>query len=258
MLKREPQLTELFLSTALGEVGYTARLNRENVYGERLGINGQPWDGIFIDWVARTIGLPLVPHMHPTVALADFISNGRLYGKPKRGDIVFFQNSTVSDFGSPHVGIVTDVSRYATEGVFETVEAMTDSGQPKGGIDVNGVFKRVRHKLDVIGFGRPNFASPVARLRDVPNNATDSLPRISLAQVKPGTKHKNVATLQIALGFVTGVSGLPRAHFDMKTRSAYASFQRKQGYPFSRATGYPDSRSMRALAEQTRMFVFVE
>ena len=260
MLKREPLLTELFLSTALAEAGYTARANRDNLYGERLGVNGQPWDGIFIDWVAREVGLPLVPHMHPTVALADYISNGRLHGKPKRGDIVFFQMSTVSDFGSPHVGIVTDTSRYATDGVFETIEAMTDSGQPKGGIDLNGVFKRVRHKLDVIGFGRPDFVkkNPVARLSRVPDNATDSLPRISLAQVKPNTKHKHIATLQIALGYATGVSGLPRAHFDMKTRSAYASFQRKLGYPFSRATGHPDSRSMRALAEQTRMFVFVE
>lgn len=256
-LKREP-LTELFLNVALGEAGYTARPNRDNVYGERFGLNGQPWDGIFIDWVAREVGLPLVPHMHPTVALADYIANGRLYNKPQRGDIVFFQTSTVSDFGSPHVGIVTGTSRYATDGLFETVEAMTESGQPKGGIDVNGVFQRTRHKLDVIGFGRPDFANPVARLRDVPDNATDSLPRISLAHVKPGSKHKHIATLQIALSQVTGVSGLPRAHFDFKTRSAYASFQRKLGYSFSRATGYPDPRSMRALAEKTKLFIFVE
>ena len=254
--KREP-LTELFLNRALAEVGYTARPNRENVYGERLGINGQPWDGIFIDVIAKDVGLPLPPHMHPTVALADYVANGRFYRKPQRGDIVFFQMSTVSDFGSPHVGIVTDVSRYVTEGLFETVEAMTESGQPKGGIDVNGVFQRTRHKLDVIGFGRPNFTPPVARHKDVPDNATDDLPRISLAQVKPGSKHKHIATLQIALSQVTGVSGLPRAHFDMKTRSAYASFQRKLGYPLSRANGYPDPRSMQELAKQTNLFVFV-
>lgn len=254
-MSKQPTLLERFVQTAEAQIGYTARQNRDNVYGERLGLNGQPWDGIFIDWVAREVGLPLYPHVHPPVALADYIGSARFHVRPRRGDIVFFQTSTVADFGSPHVGIVTDTKRFSIDGTFETVEAMVDSGLPKGGIDVNGVFKRVRHKLDVIGFGRPRTSNPVARHREKTDISTDSLPRVSPAQVKPGIRHKNVEVVQLALASTTGVRGLPRGHFDGRTRAAFASFQRSLGYPASRATGVPDFHALDALGKKSTLFV---
>lgn len=252
---KEPTLLERFVEKAESQIGYTARLNRENVYGERLGVNGQPWDGLFIDWVAREVGLPLHPHVHPPVALANSIRLGIFHTRPRRGDIVFFETSTVADFGSPHVGIVTDTTRFSIDGTFETVEGMVDSGLPKGGIDVNGVFKRVRHKLDVIGFERPRSLSRVARLRKTTDISTDSLPRVSPAQVKPGIRHKNVEVVQLALASTTGVRGLPRGHFDGRTRASFASFQRSLGYSNSRATGIPDFPSLLELGKKTNLFV---
>lgn len=256
-MAKQPTLRERFVETAESQIGYTARLNRENMYGERLGLNGQPWDGIFIDWVAREVGLPLYPHVYPLVALANYIGSGYFHVRPRRGDIVFFQTSTVADFGSPHVGIVTDTTRFSIDGTFECVEGMVDSGQPKGGMDVNGVFKRVRHRLDVVGFGRPKFFTldPVARLRGESNISTDSLPRVSPAQVKPGIRHRSVEYVQLALASATGVRGLPRGHFDGRTRAAFASFQRSLGYPASRATGVPDFHALSELGKRTTLFV---
>jgi hypothetical protein len=251
---RPPIRLEQFVSTAESQIGYTARLGRENMYGERLGVNGQPWDGLFIDWVAREVGLPLHPHIFPPVALADYLRNGRLYFSPQRGDIVFFQTSTVSDFGTPHVGIVTDTQRFIIDGTFESVEGMVDSGQPKGGIDLNGVFKRVRHKLDVIGFGRPKFRNPVARLRGILETPTDALFALLPSQVKPGLRNKHVEQLQLALASATGVRGLPRGHFDGRTKAAFSFFQRSLGYASSQATGIPDVNSLIALGKLTNLF----
>jgi hypothetical protein len=254
---KRPTPRELFIEKAESQIGYTARLSRENMYGERLGLNGQPWDGLFIDWVAREVGLPLHPHVFTTVALGHYVTDGRLHGLPKRGDVVFFQTSTVSDFGSPHVGIVTDTKRFSLDGTFECVEAMIDSGQPKGGVDVNGVFKRVRHKLDVVGFGRPKFRAQnqVARLREITDMPTDRLLRVSPAQVKPGIRHKHVEVVQLALASTTGVRGLPRGHFDGRTRASFSSFQRSLGIPASRANGIPDFASLDALGKKTNLFV---
>jgi len=254
---KQPTLRELFVEKAESQIGYTARLTRENVYGERLGVNGQPWDGLFVDWVAREVGLPLYPHVYTTGALSYYIRLGIFHTRPRRGDVVFFETSTVADFGSPHVGIVTDTKRFSLDGTFECVEAMVDSGQPKGGLDVNGVFKRVRHKLDVIGFGRPKFFTfdPVARLRGNLRISTDSLLRVSPAQVKPGIRHRHVEVVQLALASTTGVRGLPRGHFDGRTRAAFASFQRSLGYSSSRASGVPDFPSLDALGKKTNLFV---
>ena len=116
---------ERFVAQALSYNGYTASANRINVFGERLGMNGLPWDGIFIDVVAREVGVSLPSHIYPPVALADLF---------------------------------------------------------------------------------------------------------------------------------TDVRGLPRGHFDTRTRLAYAKFQRSIGYPPSRATGDVDGASLQRLAEMTGLF----
>ena len=242
------ELRERFTSKAESYVGYTASADRNNIFGERLGMNGQPWDGMFIDVVARETGLSLPAHTFPTVALADYIGSGFFHVRPQRGDIVFLITSAVMDFGSPHVGIVTDTSRHAIDGTFETVEGMTSTGLPKGIQIDNGVYKRIRHESEVIGYGRPRFVTVA------PKEILPTVPEVVSAQVKPGIKHKNVEVVQLALSSVTGVRGLPRGHFDKRSQLAFAKFQRLIGYPPSLATGAPDFKSLNALAEKTGFF----
>ena len=243
-----------FIDKALSYIGYTARPNRDNIFGERLGNNGQPWDGAFIDVVAKESGTPIPSLTYPLNGLSEFLKTGRFYNKPRRGDIVFFETSTVSDYGTPHVGIVINTERHAIDGTFETVEGMTLSGMPKRTAQDDGVFKRIRSTHEVMGFGRPTFST--ASDTPVPEDAT--VPRISTAQVRTGIKHKNVETVQLALSVLLNINGLPRGHFDTRTRLAYAKFQRSIGYPASTSTGDVDFPSLQRLATATGLFIAVQ
>lgn len=241
---------ELFISLAEEQIGYTANGDGTNTYGERVGYNGKglPWDGAFIDVIARKAGLRWKSFIYTPQALSLAIKDGRCYNKPQRGDIVFFETSTVSTFGTPHVGIVTDASRYATDGVFTTVEAQTKNGMPKGSDIANGVHQRVRSALEVMTFVRPSYditdVTAEAELTDVPT--------INPAHIRPNLRSERVAVIQMALAYVTGVRGLPRGHFDLKTRDAYAKFQRDVGiYP---ADGIPEINSLTRLASETLLF----
>jgi hypothetical protein len=244
-------LLTAFIETAESHLGYTARANG-NFFGERVGYNGMdiPWDGSFIDVVARDSGVQMPAHIYSPVALGHYISNGRLYLKPRRGDIVFFELPVDGLFTQPHVGIVTNVTAWKEHGTFETIEANTASGTAKGAQAHDGVHRRIRNSFEVIGFGRPAFKA--ARVKSVAENLTVIKP----AQVKPGIRHKNVELVQLALSAMTGVSGLPKGFFDGKTRAAYAKFQRSIG--FREGTGHPDLASLQRLGKETGFFTAVE
>lgn len=250
---QELKARERFISLAEAQIGYTANADGTNVYGERVGYNGKglPWDGAFIDVTARQAGQRWKSFTYTPQALSNAIKEGRCYKKPQRGDIVFFETSTVSTFGTPHVGIVLDTSRYMSDGVFTTIEAQTKNGMPKGSDLANGVFQRVRSSLEVLTFVRPIY-----NLTDVDAEAelTDgaNVPTILPAHIRPNLRSERVATIQIALAMCTGVRGLPRGHFDMKTRDAYAKFQRDIGvYP---ADGIPELNSLTRLASESKLF----
>lgn len=247
------ELRQAFIAAAAKYVGYTASANRVNIFGERLNLNGQPWDGMFIDVAAREAGIELPSLSYVPNGLGWFIETGRLYNKPQRGDIAFFAFSTASDFGSPHVGIVTDTERHAIDGTFECIEGMVGSGMPKRlGLEGNdGVFKRMRSQPEVIGFGRPTFTPLQLKKLNVDASA---LPVVKPAQVRVGLRHKNVVLVQLALNTVLGVRGLPKGFFDERTRRAYAKFQRSIGMPNSIATGAVDLFSLRVLGERTGLF----
>ena len=242
-------LLDKFVTQALSYNGYVAREARDNIFGERLGTNGLPWDGMFIDVVAREVGLPLPVMSQTPAALSQFLRNGKLYNNPRRGDIVFFETSTVSDYGVPHVGIVIDGSRWRSDGLITTVEGMTASPIQRQANGNNGVYERVRFCYEVLGFGRPfNPTGKVIR------NTDSTVPEIATAQLRFGSKHKNVERIQLALGMVVGAEHLERGFFDAKTRYAYAKFQRTLGYAQSRATGDVDFESLRILGEMTNLF----
>lgn len=242
-------LRERFINKALEHTGYYTNNGMENVFAQGLNINGKPWNGLFIDVVASEAGVRLpVAHTVSTVALAYYLGHGFFHVRPRRGDIVFLQTSTASEFGSPHIGIVLDTKRHAIDGTIQTVEGMTSSGLPKQPQTPNGVYVRTRHQTEVIGYARPKYktASPLT-----PN---ENAPVITPAQVRAGIKHKSVVLVQLALSKVTGIKGLPRGHFDTKTKLAYAKFQRDIGYVGISASGDADYNSLKLLGELTGFF----
>lgn len=244
---------ERFISLAEAQVGYTANGDGTNVYGERVGYNGRniPWDGAFIDVTARQSGLRWKSFTYTPQALSLAIKEARCYNRPQRGDIVFFETSTVSQFGPPHVGIVLDASRFDADGVFTTVEAQTKNGMPKGSDLANGVYQRMRTSLEVLTFVRPDYDLTVLPEAEAQAKLTD-LPVVNPAQIRPNLRSERVAVVQLALAMCTGVRGLPRGHFDLKTRDAYAKFQRDVGiFP---ADGIPELSSLTRLASETKIF----
>jgi hypothetical protein len=243
------ELRERFINKALEYVGYEAPTGMENVFGQRRGLNGKPWNGIFIDVVASEAGVRLpVAHTVSTVALADYLGRGFFHVRPKRGDIVFLQMSTASEFGSPHIGIVTDTSRHATDGIIQTVEGMTASGNQRQANTPTGVYVRTRNQLEVIGYGRPRYITASQLVGNL------EAPTVTPAQVRKGMKHKSVALVQLALSQITGVKRLPRGHFDSRTAIAYAKFQRDIGYVGISASGDVDYNSLKLLGELTGFF----
>jgi hypothetical protein len=260
IFKKTEPLCDEFVDKALSFIGYRARENRDNIFGERRNLNGQPWDGIFIDVVAEESGMPTgidgaIPVLtYAPTAMSQFVKADRFFKRPAKGDIVFFETSTVSDFGVPHVGIVTDASRHAIDGSFECVEGMTSSGMPKRVEGSDGVHLRRRHVSEVIGFGRPNFA----KTNGSPKVQVDGprLPTVTLAHLRNGARpNKSVELLQIALAQVTGITGYDRAKFCKRTQLAYAKFRRSLGYPNSSASATDvDIKSLTVLAGRTKIF----
>lgn len=262
IFKKTEALCNEFVDKALSFVGYRARENRDNMFGERRNLNGQPWDGIFIDVVAEEVGLDdgAIPRMiYAPVAMSQFLSTDRFFKRPAKGDIVFFETSTVSDFGLPHVGIVTDASRQAIDGTFECVEGMTSSGMPKRLDGSDGVYLRRRHVSEVIGFGRPSFTLRHAKgaLSNNGDQTDPRLPAVTLAHLRNGARpNKSVELVQVALAQVTGITGYDRAKFCRRTQLAYAKFRRSLGYTSSSASAPDvDIQSLRQLADRTKIFI---
>jgi hypothetical protein len=148
----------------------------------------------------------------------------------------------------PHIGIVLSTKRHAIDGIIQTVEGMTASGLPKQSQTPNGVYIRTRHQTEVVGYARPKYKT-ASQL--TPN---ENAPEVAPAQVRSGIKHKSVVHVQLALSKVTGISGLPRGHFDAKTKLAYAKFQRDIGYVGKSASGDADYNSLKLLGELTGFF----
>lgn len=245
-----------FLNEARAHIGYTARPGRESVYGQQTGYNGLPWDGSFIDVIARRCGVSdSLPRLVYTPAgLSEFFRTGLVVTRPQPGDIVFFTFSTGTLFEAPHVGVVTDVTGWDRYGSFKCVEGMTDSGMPKAQSVPEGVYERVRYRTDVLIFGRAAWGRKKFTGHDGQETTVSDVVKVSAVQ--PGNRRplaqvrrvQDALVLQVSLGdFQDGV-------FDGSTRAAYSAWQRRLGYVGKDANGIPDLESLRFLGNSTRLF----
>jgi hypothetical protein len=244
MTKRNRDLT---VETASRHIGYVAQANRNSVYGNRVGLPNQTWNGAFLDvvFVESTASLSVPTFAYTPSALAYFVEHNRIFRKPKKGDIVFYAFPTEDSLGQPHVGIVTDVSMWKVNRSFKAVEAQTDSGLPRGSRDKDGVYERIRYITDVLAFARPKHQ---ARSTDMKLNFSYTSNRSSeyIAKVNSSLTNQpfdEVAEIQLALSTKVGLRDARRGVFDNHTRSAYAKWQRHMGYG-NRATGQPDAPSL--------------
>lgn len=254
---------EVFLSKALAYQGHRAQANMVSGFGEKVGYGSNPWSGSFIDVVAREAGLTTrnVPAtVYTPAALAEFVKRNTLYQRPQRGDIAFFAFSgegSRSMFDMPHVGIVTETSRFTATGMFQVLEAQTSTGLPRGNQDPTGVYLRVRSAQDVIGFGRPDFRPErgLSFSNKLKVSSFGPLPTLTVAHLRTGRPNRATETLQLALASQVQLAGYLPGTFDAATRAALAHYQRTLGRIGSDATGNPDSNTLACLARDSGLFL---
>jgi len=250
---------DAFLTEAREHLGATSRPGRENPYGQATGYNGLPWDGSFIDVVARRSGvsdsLPRV--VYTPAGLADFLRSGRVRTRPQPGDVVFFTFSTGQGFESPHVGIVTDTTGWDSHRRFKCIEGMTDSGNPKAQFSADGVYERIRYSTDVVIFGRPAWGRNFfRRVTGLPGGGN----LVSVSAVQPGNRKPlaQVRRVQDALVLQVSLGAFQDGIFDGSTKAAYSAWQRRLGYVGNAASGFPDLSSLRILGEVSGIFTVAE
>jgi hypothetical protein len=243
----------LVIAEAERWLGTTTRSNNHNPFGEAAGYNGQPWAGMFIDYVFHQAGLEIPSCAYTPTALAEFVRHNRLFNKPRPGDIAFFSfQATGTSYGMPHCGLVVKTDRWQADGLVQTIEADMGSGLPKADQALAGVYSRVRSRHEVLGFARP--AAFKLRPGRLIKAATGSGHAISAQACRPGRRNKAIGLVQLALSQTVGLDTVTPDMFDAETQRAYAHWQRTLGYVGSDATGVPEERTLRVLGERTGIF----
>jgi hypothetical protein len=245
----KPLLASKVLEQAQAWLGYTANTSGRTPFGERSGYDGTVWAGSFIDAVFHDAGVTIPSCVYPPSGLAEFNKQGRLSQKPRPGDIAFFVFPTGDTFSVPHVGLVLETSRWKADGIVWTIEGNINSGLPKADVHQMGVYRRVRSKHEIIGFGNPTYR-PGAK-----KSTTGQRVGLQLSSIRPGRRNKSIGLVQLALAKVNGGLGrfIPDL-FDGSTQHAYARWQRQIGYANDRANGIPDAASLQLLGETTKKF----
>jgi len=145
---------------ALGEVGYVEGPNNANKYARENGqVDNQAWCGSFTDWVLRRAGLTGEPSSIWTPSgLIAYRRLGRAIdrnGPVAPGDIVYFDWGGTTDASKvDHVGIVVATR---PDGLVETVEGNTSPSNQGSQSNGGGVYRRVRPRHVIAGFGRPAY-----------------------------------------------------------------------------------------------------
>ena len=245
----KPLLASNILEQGEAWLGFTANPNGRTPFGERSGYDGTTWAGSFIDFIFHEAGLTIPSCVYPASGMAEFIKQGRFNQRPRPGDIAFFVFPTGEIFGSSHVGLVADTSRWNSDGLVGTIEGNINSGLAKADVHVMGVYRRVRSKHEIIGFGNPRHRPGSKK------SPTGQRAGLQLSSIRPGRRNKSIGLVQLALSKVNG--GLGRFTTDLydgSTQHAYARWQRQIGYANDRATGIPDPVSLRLLGETTGVF----
>ncbi len=151
------------LNVCRSQIGYREGSNNDNKYGIWYGWNHVPYCAIGLAWAGAQCGATDIlqgRYAYCPAWVGAWKAAGRWepYGStPQRGDIAFFDwtgNHGTHGHEAQHVGIVEDND----SGVLVTIEFNT-VGAPGGNqSDGEGVWRRRRSQLYVVGYGRPSYA----------------------------------------------------------------------------------------------------
>jgi hypothetical protein len=211
------------VSEAKRHVGYRAQPQRRSAFALKQYL-GKAWNGTFIDRVLHDAfgDFAEVRFVSTVSALGYYLNRNRVYHKPRPGDIAFFNfaSNPLEPFEQPHVGVVISVE---PNGSFRTVEGETSPGTPQGSQLADGVFERVRHVTDTVGFVRPT----VRKIE--PLDGTPTTVQMSYFDSNPSTRAKAIETVQRALNRVRPAWTFNRGKKDGEFKSALGLYARETG-----------------------------
>lgn len=238
---------------ARSHLGYTESPPGSNRtrFGQWAGRDGEPWCGMFVDFVFDRAGVKLPgAQIWTPGGAASFKRDGRWRKRPRRGDVVYMDFN--GDGVIQHVGIVVSAKEWKTKGNVFTIEGNTSGGivgsQDNGGM----VARRIRNRRQIVGFGRPRYGRRPRNRRVL---ATSKGGRVRVVRRQKGggfTFDQRKATGPWMSGQEAG-----RAARWARSRGCTAEeYGRKAKYPFlllNPATKWPtDKRLLRQLNKLAR------
>ncbi|GAA0660303.1 CHAP domain-containing protein [Kitasatospora atroaurantiaca] len=150
---------DAMINAAAGDLGYKEGPDNDTKFGEWYGLNYNPWcDMAQSRWGQDSGNADVVGHFaYCPSHVTWFRERGQWHGSDetaRRGDLVFYSwhNNGVAD----HVGLVVEDSAPGAE--LHTIEGNTSSGDEGSQGNGDGVYRRVRGRGNVMGFGRPAYS----------------------------------------------------------------------------------------------------
>ncbi len=226
---------------ASGEVGYTEGPNNANKYAAEVGhANNQAWCGTFTDAMLKRAGQLGEPSSVWTPSgLQAYRKFGRAIdrnGPAQPGDLVYFdwQGGTATS-GVDHVGIVVGTR---PDGQVETIEGNTSPTNAGSQSNGGGVYRRVRPRSVIAGFGRPAYTAAPTPRPPSPDPAQAAAFRKYAAAVnirsltkaptlRRGDRGESVAALQRSLTLAANRTELAHdGHYGPATEKAVRDLQR--------------------------------
>lgn len=150
------------LTLAYKQVGYVEKPVNDTKYGRKFGMRQAQWCGYFIDWLFVLCDMEEPTCAYTPNGAKGFKKINRLYetGKPKSGDILFFDFPNDDLERISHTGIVV---QYLGRNKVLTIEGNTSAGlfatksvrndERNGGM----VDCKIRNMSDIVCWGRPDY-----------------------------------------------------------------------------------------------------
>jgi hypothetical protein len=146
------------LEVARAELGRTEHppgTNRQPYAAEAGHLNGQPWCATFVVAIARRAGVQLPSESAYTPTMANGFRNAGAWidawGDAQPGDLAFFDWPDTKRI--QHVGIVESATPSSVTCIEGNTSPADAGSQDNGG----GVYRRVRPRSHVVGYGRPTY-----------------------------------------------------------------------------------------------------
>jgi hypothetical protein len=254
------------LGVAQSFIGYTeGPRNNETQFGAWSGYNFQPWCGSFVNWVLHHTNTFNEPSSVYTPSGAQsYQSLGRWIprnGNPQPGDLVYFDwggSQTTSRID--HIGFVEAV---LPDGRIQTIEGNTspnDGGSQGNG---GGVYRRIRPRGVIAGFGRPRYDADNSSPYNPNSNVDWAALRRYIAAVlinelngvgtlRIGSSGGQVLTLQKALNHATGSALAVDGRFGPATQQTLVSFQKFLGLSADGVFGPKSKAALQFVLEAIR------